>query len=237
MQALSPIEFPKECKIPGHPHLTVNGYVSPTLHKSGAFSNPIGETILREMRHWLHFLIDSRTGQEFIEARQKVFPEIFKLVVAYSLVRPENDGDDSFAEVERYFVNNHTTSIVDKEQCKRIVFNVDTLKRSERLIIKIVSAEPSEEDLEKDRQLANRYSQVTSWAHMHIMCLILAVRQDSQALHPDVLQGLLDGSDLATEAYSIAREAVELRKGILLNTPHHDPVIWDKEDEEWANAC
>ena len=237
MQALSPIEFPMECKIPGHPHLTINGYVTPNLHKSESLSDPMGETILREIRHWLHFLIGSKSRQEFLEARENVFPEFFKLVVAYSLVRSRNDNDDEgFTEIECYFVNKRSTVISDKEQCKRILFNIGTLRRSYNLITRIVSAALREEDLEKDKKLASRYSQVTSWVNMHIACLILAIRKDSQDLHPDVLQELLDGSDLATETYSIAREAIELREGILLNTPHHDPVVWDEEDDAWANA-
>ncbi len=223
-----------ECQIPDHPRSMINGYVSTSLHKSETFTNPTEETIIREIDRFLQFLIDSKTREEFVEARQKVFPEFFRLVMAYSVVKPKTDDNAGLDKVERYFIDNRSTFFSDKEQCKRILFNIGTLRRSQNLIAKIIPVEPT--DREKDRKLADLYSRVTGWVEMHIGCLVLAIGKGHHNFHPDVLQELLDGSDLAAGTYVIARAAIELREGLLPNSPQHKPVTWDEEDDVWANA-
>ncbi len=223
-----------ERKIPSEPRSMISGYLSPSLHgRSKSFKNPIEETLFREIERLLYFLIDSKTSQEFCEASQKVFPEYYRLVMASTVVCQTINVDTSLGKIEKYFIDNHKSSLLDKEQCKRILFNIGTIKRSHTLIKKIISIPPT--DSEKDKDLADLYSRLSSWVQMHIGCLILAINK-KHGLPSAVLEELLNGSDVAAAVYSIAREAVDLREGLLQNSPQHDKVIWDKEDEIWANA-
>lgn len=213
-------------------------YAAHGFRPSKSYRGPTLETIYRDITHHLTYVISSTTIEEFMEARNKAFPKIYGLILASISVHAQSQKSEP-SEAIKEELPELALGHLDDDQRKRISFNMATLESSENLIDKITRATIRSDLLEEDRKLAEEFNILMNWAQMNISCLVLlgATKSSQEPANQEIIEELLCGADVAVDVYSIARQALDLRSAPpLQDSPQHEPIIWDEEDEEWANA-
>lgn len=181
--------------------------------------------------------IAAQTKDEFVTVRNETFMPYARAMTSFSkLARNvipdpviERIVDESFSELEHDFREQGMSRFgaVTKEQA---MFTIWTLRRTSRLISKIVAYGPiPAADKARDGEIAAAFSFHATWAQFHLGCLLVSIRQD-KPIQLDVLPEIVDGLRAAVNAYGYIREGLDLR------IPRDEPTMasyeWDQEDQE-----
>jgi len=184
----------------------------------------------------LNLLVGSESVEQFREIRKRVFPEICKLMNAYTLMRMSNEKDAPATTPKDDRVR-CDTPLLTEDQRQRVLFNESTLESADRLVKRMLPAEFRQEHMRKtDDHLAEVYAMSVHWASMHLACLDIINMNQPHVYSPELIEECVRGSDHAVTVYTTVREAAELRVGLVSDSPIHEPIQWDEEDEELANA-
>jgi hypothetical protein len=217
----------------------------PSKRKLGERLAGTAEDILRDISSFLDSLllhaISAQTRGEFIAFRKKSFTRYAEAVISFAkLVRIivsdsviEKVLTESFCELE-FEVREHGLERFGAPARDQAMFTVWTLRRTSRLISKIVAAGPTPDSLkQQDEKLARDLGLYVTWTQFHLDCFLAAIRFN-KPIQLDVLPGIIDGLRAAVNAYGYAREGLNLRvpQEELLITPYE----WDGEDQELLDS-
>lgn len=217
----------------------------PSQRRSSGKLSSSAEEIFRGISSFVDGLllraIAARTKSEFDTVRKEVFgPYVDAVTSLAKLARIVVPGDviervlnESFCELEAEFRDHGLTRFgpAAKEQA---MFTIWTLRRTSRIISKIVSSGPVPENLkDQDAKVASDFSFHTAWTQFHLDCLLAAIRCD-QSIQLDVLPEIIDGLRSAVDAYGYSRQGLNLR--VPEQEPYIQPYQWDEEDQELLDS-
>jgi hypothetical protein len=181
------------------------------------------------------------SAEIFREERNKVFGEYSVLLKAVSkVVLADTDAmvhQSLVQEALRYYeslVRSRADAIFGSEVTGEILFSIATLRRTYKLVGRILAKNPPQDLLLQDRDNAKEFAACVSWCGMHLDCIIVALKDGEKARLPlDVLQEILAGLRLSVSAYAYARMGFDLRH------PKNPPDLfgqteWDDEDRYLA---
>ena len=180
--------------------------------------------------------ISAQTKVEFEAIRNNVFWPYAKTVTALAelvqviVARPviEKVLDESFSELEADFREQGLERFGPPAR-DQAMFTVWTLRRTSRLLSKIATYGPTQDEFkEQDQKVARHFRFCTTWTQFHLDCLLAAIRQD-KPIQIDVMPEIIDGLRAAVNAYGYANEALDLR--IPKEELSADSYIWDEEDQ------
>lgn len=211
-------------------------YSPPNFRQSEAYEGPTLETIYRDIHRHLVYVINASTIEEFRNARDAAFPEIHRLVLAsIPFLSKDRSRVTSSATTEE--LPEFKGGILDKSQAKRVCFNLTAIEASGNFINKMENLAIPHDCLEKDNKLLEQYSIALGWVQMNFRCLFMLCEKSFQGpANPDITEELVRGTDVAVEVYAIVRQAADLREGLFPDSPQHERILWDEEDEALANA-
>lgn len=178
-------------------------------------------TALRESDNLLKPLIVATSKEEFASLRKKVFPDYANLAFiignSFSVAAAENPGlrqlatKDAFKLVER-ILHEEGTPRIGLNTAREANFCLDTLRRAHRLVEKLHSrGELPQELVERDRKFSAAFTHSALWAHFHLDCVRIIVKQSKGEVEKLVLDEIMNGARSAVMAYSYARQGLELR--------------------------
>ena len=186
-------------------------------------------------------VIETRTQEEFANARKEVFGDYLGAVKALSdlvrIVAPsqviERIAAESFNELEAEFREHGLVRFGDAAK-SQATFTIWTLRRTSGLMSKIAIADPVPEKFkDEDAKLASDFAFAAAWCQFHLDCLVAAIRFD-KTIQLDVMPSIIDGLRAAVNAYGYARQGLHLR------TPEPQPLLtpysWDEEDQELLDS-
>lgn len=216
------------------------GLSSQPQSKGVELSNSVSE-MFKAIRSFIDELltraIASQTQAEFESVRHELFAPYAKTLKSQAalvrlLVRApviENLLRESFCELESDLRDSALTRFGSAAR-DQAMFTVWTLRRTSGLITKIATSGSLNADEQKtDQELAKEYSFYAMWAQFHMDCLIASIRKD-RSIQLEVLPSIIDGLRAAVNAYSLARQGLDLR------CPQPEVIVarseWDEEDKE-----
>ena len=180
--------------------------------------------------------IEPRTPAEFIANRNEVFPKYFHAVRAVSdlarIIVPRRILDvlaaESFSEMEAEF-RDHGLDAFGAAVRDQALFTVWTVRKISDLCQRIDRFKVSEEHLNSDSEVFQRFAFHALSARFHLDCLLKSMRLE-KPMYPEVLDAVMDGLRNAVNAYAWARRAFDLRTA----TP--EPLLaaieWDDEERQ-----
>jgi len=178
-------------------------------------------TALRESDILLKQLIVAKNKEEFRSSRKKIFRDYVNLAFiisnSFSVAAAENPSIRQLATKEAFKLVEHIlhaegTPRLGCNTVREAIFCLDTLRRAHRIVEKLHSRGNVPRELtEKDHQLSSEFTYSALWAHLHLDCVRIIVRQSKGEVEKVVLDEILDGARSAVMAYSYARQGLELR--------------------------
>lgn len=179
--------------------------------------------------------ISKTTGEEFREACDDLLQKYLSAVRAFTdltrIAVPKNTMDaltnESICEEEAE-IREHGLSAFGSDVRDQAIFTLWSLRKIHDLCERIDSVLLVEEHLEPDREMYEKFVWHAVSARFHLDCLLKAI-QLKKRIYPEVLEIIVDGLRNVVNAYSWARQALDLRAP--LPEPTMKPVIWDEEDQ------
>jgi hypothetical protein len=201
-------------------------------------TNDLFRQIIALINELLLRTIVKPTAQEFDAERTKVFSDVRKVVRAMSNIArvtiPRSTINrlawESFEEMEAELTE-HGLKHFGQTARDQAIFTIWTFRRISRLQKKIAEAAPlrTDEEQEKDRELAMQFTFYADWAQFHLECLFAAMRA-RKSIQPEVLGEVCEGLRAAVNAYGFISQGINIRslsdtKDITL------PAEWTPTDE------
>lgn len=180
-------------------------------------------------------VIEKRSAEEFIAARNEIFHKYFDAVRSFAdlarIVVPKNVLETmtevSLSQMEAEF-KAHGLAAFGADVRDQAVFTIATMRKTSELCRRINSAKLPPEHLEADVEPRRAYAFHSVAVRFHLECLLKAMYLRKQ-LYPDVLNVIVDGLRSAVNAYAWAVRGFDLRfprSKVLV-----PPVVWDDEDQ------
>jgi hypothetical protein len=192
---------------------------------------------LQEITRITKRLVNSASREEFVELRNKAFPDYINLclIIANTFELPADPSvrflaiRESFHILQQVF-GHEVAARLGQETGQEAAFCLATLSRAYRLLERLVSRQsvPTAQDAELDQKLSNNFNSAAAWTQIHLGCLQLIVKQQS-GVNKEVLAEVMQGLRAAVTAYCYVRHGLELRTA-------HEPYLpiteRDEEDKE-----
>ena len=180
--------------------------------------------------------IKKRTKEDFIKARDEVFPQYFAAMralgdlvrIIISKAKVERLITESLAELEANF-RDLGPSTFGSDLSNRGIFTVWTLRKINNLAQELENSTPSTDQNEIDLDTVVNFAITAVFTRFHVDCLIRAMRTQEPIL-PEVMEVIADGLRAAVNAYAWLRQLVDVRK----TSPDAEfpQVPWDEEDDQ-----
>lgn len=183
-------------------------------------------------------LANATTVKDFKEVRGEVFPKYAKLCVGMANIlnaeEPaalKNVADDSITEFERIVREKASASFLKGRYLEEAQFLLSTLRRTYKLIGRIVATPAPKQSVPEDRETAAEFNYHILWGQMHLDALLVAAIMGLN-LAEDIVVELLAGFRAVVMAYSCARQGVRIRE--FPEQFDFSGVTWDAEDQALA---
>jgi hypothetical protein len=215
-----------------------------TVDVSSALNDVVKE-ISRIMDSLLLVAIEKRNAVEFAATRAAVFSDYVRVLRMTSDLLRVVLRNDRHA-TERLISQSLSMLEADFKDLGAIrfgvavndqaIFTIWTLRKTNRQIWKllepeIITASIPETLQDQNAKLNSDFAASSAWAQFHLACLSAAIRLD-KAIYPDVLPEIMSGLRSAVNAYSMARQIVDLRLQTAIDESAVTPYSWDEEDAE-----
>jgi hypothetical protein len=218
--------------------LKLVGLPSETEHAAKQLSGSANElirTVVSIIDGLVLCALEKRTAQDFVTARNEVFPQYFAAMRAMGdlirIVVPQPARErliaESLSELESDF-RELGAQTFGSDLTDRGIFTVWTLRKISDLAQEIGKLPPPPKDNDTDSDIFTNFAFYGLWTRFHVDCLIKSMRS-KKPIFPEVVEPIRDGLRAAVDAYSWIRQAVDLRAAG--EEPELAPIPWDEEDE------
>ena len=186
-------------------------------------------------------VIEKRSAEEFIAARDDIFHKYFDAVRSFAdlarIVVPkdvlETMTEVSLSQMEAEF-KARGSGAFGTDVRDQAIFTLATMRKTSELCQKINAAKLPREHAESDVEPRNGYAFHSVVARFHLECLLKAIYLRKQ-IYPDVLNVIVEGLRSAVNAYAWAVRGFDLR--FPKQTVLVPPAIWDDEDQALLNEA
>jgi len=187
------------------------------------------------------FAIEKRTAEEFIAARNEVFPKYFEGALGLSYLArtavPKHVREvlmgEFFSEIEADF-RDHGLKAFGTEVRDQAIFTAWTLRKISDICLQIDDIPLSSKLGEADQRFFQEFAFHSMVTRFNLECLFKSM-QLQKPIYPEVLAVVVDGLRSAVNAYAWARRALDLRSPV--QPAEIAPVIWDDEEQELLNEA
>jgi len=179
--------------------------------------------------------IEKRTAEDFVSARDGIFPEYFVVMRALGdltkVLLPKQTMDrlsaEWFSELEADF-REMGPSAFGSDLTDRGIFTVWTLRKIHDLAQEVEAFTSPKEREAKDCEMATDFAMKAMWTRFHVDCLAKAMR-GKKPIYPEVVEPIREGLRTAVNTYACIRQWADLRNP--RTEPELSPVEWTDEDE------
>lgn len=182
-------------------------------------------------------LANTKTVKDFEEIRSDVFPKYAKLCVGLAnILNAEEPAaldkltEDSLAQFE-HLMREKSSAFLTGENLSEALFSLSTLRRTYRLLARIVTTPAPEQSVPEDRETAAQYNWYILWSQLHLDAL-LAAAETGVLLPDEITAEILIGFRAVVVAYSCARQGVRIRE--FPKQFDFSGVVWSAEDQALA---
>lgn len=198
-------------------------------------ANELVRTIVPIIDDLVSFTIEKRTAEEFVNARNEVYPKYFVAMRALGdlgrIVIPkqtiERLSAEWFSEMEADF-RELGPSAFGADLTDRGIFTIWTLRKIHDLGEEIVASASPKKSEAKDAAMAMEFATKAMWTRFHVDCLTKSMRS-KKPIYPDVVEHVRDGLRAAVDTYACIRQWADLRNP--RPEPELSPIEWTNDDE------
>ena len=198
-------------------------------------ANELIRTVVTVIDDLVSASIEKRTAEDFVAARAELFPQYFVAMRALGdlgrIVLPKQTLDrlsaEWFSQLEADFRELGPSSF-GADLTERGIFTVWTLRKIHDLAQEITAHPLSEENREKNDQMAMHYATAALLTRFHVDCLANSMR-GQKPIYPEVTEPIRDGLRAAVNTYACIRQWADLRNP--RPEPELGPVEWTGDDE------